>query len=188
MTIKYSTNKIYNGLKIIENNEPYYIENSEFIKPGKGQAFVRVKLRKLKDGKLIEKTFKSTYHVKSANILDINAVYLYNDNKIWYFMNENNFEQIIIKKQIILNKIKWLISKTKYTITLWNNKAISINIPNFINLTVIDTESNKNKNINKNTKIAKLNNGIKIKIPLFIKNGNIIKIDTRNEKYISRVK
>ncbi|WDI78352.1 elongation factor P [Candidatus Purcelliella pentastirinorum] len=188
MKIKYNANKFYHGLKIIINNEPYSIENQEFFKPGKGQAIVRVKLRKLKDGKLIEKTLKSTDSVRSANILDINAIYLYNDAKIWYFMNKFNFEQIAIKKQILTNKIKWLSPKTKYTITLWNKNAISINIPNFINLTVIETEPCKNENINKNTKIAKLNNGIKIKIPLFVKNGNIIKIDTRNEKYVSRIK
>ncbi|MGP1930241.1 MAG: elongation factor P [Arsenophonus sp. ET-YP4-MAG3] len=187
--ITYSTNEFYSGLKIILDNEPCVILESEFVKPGKGQAFARVRIRKLLSNKLLEKTFKSTDSVKSANVIDVNLAYLYNDNKFWYFMNNKTFEQLPINEKTIGNNKKWLINQINYIITLWNEQPIIITVPNFIELIVIDTnQSTKGDLTSTNKKLAILNTGAVIKVPLFIQIGEVIKVDTRFSEYVSRIK
>ncbi|WP_343189474.1 elongation factor P [Buchnera aphidicola] len=175
------------GRKIILNFEPYNIEFSEFINPGKGKAFVRLKLRRLLTGTLINKTFKASEHLKSADIIKKKFIYLYNDNKMWIFMDDENFNQIYIKKSIIGNNYKWLIPQDICEILLWNNNPINIILKNFVKLKVIKTENViKGDSVSSFSKFATLSTGVIIKVPLFIKIGDIIKIDTRSETYISR--
>ncbi|CAL4041856.1 Elongation factor P [Buchnera aphidicola (Tetraneura ulmi)] len=178
------------GSKVIFEGEPYLIESSEFIKPGKGQAFVRVKFRRLLTGQLLDKTFKATdSSLELADVIEINLIYLYNDGYFWYFMNEKNFEQFLVEKKILMNQLKWLIEQNSYLTTLWNNKIISIIPNNFIKLKVIETEQFKKGDIfGSGEKIAVLENKIKIKVPLFISIGDFIKVDTRSSLYISRIK
>lgn len=185
----YFSNNFKSGTKIILNKAPYIIEYSEFIKPGKGQSFVRTKLRCLLNGQLIEKTFKFTDNLEIANVIDIEVVYLYTDNSFWYFMNTNSYEHIIVEKSVILNNIKWIFKEEKYKITLWDNKPILIIPPKFIILEVIETIIEyKGDNINSYSKPAKLSNNMIIKVPNFIKIGDIIKINTSLNEYVSRIK
>ncbi|QJC29036.1 elongation factor P [Enterobacteriaceae endosymbiont of Plateumaris rustica] len=188
--INYSSNNFKIGMKFIFLNEPYSIESSNFVKPGKGQAFVRIKMRNLITEKLIDKTFKSTHSLNTADITENNLIYLYTEkNNFYYFMYKENFEQIMINKLIIKDKYKWLISNQVYNITLWNESPIFITLPNFINLTIINTDMNiKNETINNISKQAILSNGEVIKVPSFIKIGDKIKIDIRNKSYVSRFK
>ncbi|XRX43121.1 MAG: elongation factor P [Buchnera aphidicola (Tetraneura sorini)] len=179
------------GLKVIFEGEPYLIESSEFIKPGKGQAFIRVKLRRLLTGQLLDKTFKVTdsSSLELADIVDIDLIYLYNDGYFWYFMNKKNFDQFLVEKKILQNTLKWLIEQNSYLVTLWNNKIISVVPNNFIKLKIVETEQLKKGDIfGSSEKIAVLENGIKIKVPLFISIGDLVKVDTRNSKYVSRIK
>ncbi|MGP1939328.1 MAG: elongation factor P [Arsenophonus sp. ET-DL9-MAG3] len=185
----YNTNEFYSGLKIILDNEPCIILESEFVKPGKGQAFARVRIRKLLSNKLIEKTFKSTDSVKSANVIDMNLSYLYNDGKFWYFINNKTFEQLAVNEKTIGNNKKWLINQINCIVTLWNGQAITITLPTFIELIVTDTNpSIKGDLTGTNKKIAILNTGAMIKVPLFIQIGEVIKVDTRSAEYVSRIK
>ncbi|CAL4317784.1 elongation factor P [Buchnera aphidicola] len=184
----YNVNYFKLGLKILYENFPYIIESVNFVKPGKGQSFARVKLRNLINNKLIEKTFKSTEKLKKANILNFSAKYLYNDTKFWYFLNTKNFEEFYVEKKIIKNNIYWLINQGKCSITLWNSKVISVIPENFVILKVISSDLNTKKDsINKNLKLVKLSTGVSIKVPYFIKIGDFIKVDTRTCKYICRI-
>ncbi|QCI24142.1 elongation factor P [Buchnera aphidicola (Muscaphis stroyani)] len=185
----YNSNNFRVGYKIIFNNEPYLIESNEFVKPGKGQAFVRVKLRKLLTGQLIEKTFKSTDSLKEADIVEHTLSYLYNDSNFWYFINTKTFEELSIDKKIVGSHKKWLLEQDTCVVTFWNNQPISITPNIFVNLKVIYTEATlKGDTVNTGTKLAKLSTGAFVKVPLFIKVGSLIKVDTRTGEYVSRIK
>ncbi|AEO07854.1 elongation factor P [Buchnera aphidicola] len=178
------------GSKIIFEKEPCLIESSEFVKPGKGQAFVRVKIRKLLTKQLIEKTFKSTDYLEVADIKEYTLSYLYNDGLFWYFINNDTFEELPVEKSIIGVNKKWLLEQDTCTITLWNNEPISVVPNNFVNLKVIHVQATlKGDTVNtRNIKLATLITGAIVKVPLFIEIGELIKIDTRSGQYISRVK
>lgn len=185
----YYPNDFYCDLKIIWNQEPYCIESSEFVKPGKGQSFVRVKMRRLLTGQLIDKTFKTTDTAEQADILEINLIYLYNDQIFWYFMNNNTFEQIAADKKAVGNTVKWLSNNVDYTVTLWNEKPIAVTPPNYMELTITYTDPPlKGDSIGAGNKLATLNTGAIIKVPLFVQEGDIVKINTRSSEYVSRVK
>ncbi|WP_343153704.1 elongation factor P [Buchnera aphidicola (Mindarus keteleerifoliae)] len=188
MTI-YNSNYFRSGLKIIFDKEPYVIESSQFIKPGKGQSFVRVKLRRLLTGKLIDKTFKATETLQSADIIEVAASYLYNNRKFWFFINKKTFEEISAKEEVLKDVKKWLVDLTNCTLMLWNNEVISVTLSNFVELKVIETSpSLKGDSIGTTTKKAKLITGASIRVPLFIKEGEIIKVDTRSGEYVARVR
>lgn len=185
----YQSNSFRIGYKIIFEKEPCLIESSEFVKPGKGQAFVRVKLRKLLTNQLIEKTFKSTYSLEAADVVECKLSYLYNDGNFWYFINNNTFEDLSVEKKVIGSNRKWLLEQDTCIITFWNNKPISITPNIFVELKVVDTEANiKGDTINTSNKLAKLNTGAIVKVPLFIQVGSLIKVDTRSGEYVARVK
>lgn len=189
MTV-YSINDLHIGIKIIFNNLPYIVESSEFIKPGKGQAFTRVKMRCLLNNLIIDKIFKATFCIKKANIKEINLSYLYKDDQFYYFIHSKNFNQYQVNNKIInSNLARWLLPNIIYTLIFWNKNPIQVIPPNFVNIKIIDTSpSFKGETIGKNNKIALLSTGIKIKVPSFLKIGEIIKVDTRSGEYISRIK
>ncbi|QTM69082.1 elongation factor P [Buchnera aphidicola (Hormaphis cornu)] len=187
MTIFYSNN-LKKGLKIIFQKEPCEIESIDFIKPGKGQTFVRIKLRKLLTGKLIDKTFKSTDEFHLANVINIKVIYLYHDNEICCFMNSKNFDQLTINKKILDNCIQWFLKGHKYSAIQWNRQLISVFPNNFIELQVIQIQSKIKRDISSGSQYAKLNTGVVLKVPFFIKVRDWIKIDTRIGKYICRIK
>ncbi|ATW01777.1 elongation factor P [Candidatus Legionella polyplacis] len=187
--INYHTNEFKIGTKIIVDNDPYIIIESHFIKPGKGQAFVRIKIRNLKNNQIIERTYKAGEKLPAANIVDINVQYLYQHLHTWNFININNFEQYELKKNDISNIKIWLKEEEIYTLTLWNKNPIHIIAPNFINFFVIETNPNFKNQISKNgNKIAILETGLKIRVPNFIQKGDFIKVDTRTKEYICRIK
>lgn len=185
----YHSNNFRSGRKIIFEKEPCLIESSEFVKPGKGQAFVRVKLRKLLTKQLIEKTFKSTHSLEIADVLERTLSYLYNDGYFWYFIDNNNFEELSVDKKIVGINKKWLLEQDTCTVTFWDNQPISITPNIFVELKVIETEiSSKSDTISSTSKLAKLSTGAVLKVPLFIQIGSLIKVDTRSGDYVSRVK
>ncbi len=187
--MNYTTNNIHNGAKIILNNDPYAIVSNEMIKPGKGQAFNRIKIRNLKTGRVIEKTFKSGEVLQAADVLELTVQYLYNDGTDWYFMNTSNFEQYIANATIIADAKQWLIENNECVLTLWNNEPLSIAVSNFVELIVTDTDPGlKGDTVSTGGKSATLNTGAVIRVPLFINIGDIVKVDTRIAEYISRVK
>ncbi|AEH39611.1 elongation factor P [Buchnera aphidicola (Cinara tujafilina)] len=161
----------------------------EFVKPGKGQAFVRLKIRELLTGKLLLKTFKSTDTFLLANITVIDVLFLYKDidGKSWIFMNQNTFNHISVHQDKLFGSEKWLFNNIQCTITLWDNIPIIVRVSNFIHLEVKEVElSVKGDTINVSSKLVRLVTGTKIRVPLFIQKGDFIKIDTRAGIYISR--
>lgn len=185
----YSTNEFRSGLKIMLDGEPCAIVESEFVKPGKGQAFARVRIRKLISNKLLEKTFKSTDSVESADIMDLNLTYLYNDGEFWHFMNNETFEQLAADEKAVADNAKWLIDQADCVVTLWNGQPITITPPNFVELAVVDTDPGlKGDTAGTGGKPATLSTGAVVKVPLFVQIGEVIKVDTRSGEYVSRVK
>ncbi|VFP87776.1 Elongation factor P [Buchnera aphidicola (Cinara piceae)] len=184
----YSGNSLKSGLKILIKNKPYEVQYSEFIKPGKGQAFVRIKLKELLTNKILNQTFKATDVFYSTDVIEIDSLYLYNTGYIWVFMNKKNFEHIHVLKKFLFGSEKWLTNISICKITLWNNSPIAVYIDNFINLKVKDTDiAIQGDTINLSTKLVKLETGVTVRVPLFIKKGDLIRIDTRIGKYISRI-
>ncbi|VAX76205.1 elongation factor P [Buchnera aphidicola] len=184
----YSGNSLKSGLKILIDCQPYEVQYSEFIKPGKGQAFVRIKLKQLLTGKLLCKTVKATDIFYSTDIVEVHAAYLYNNGITWFFMNKKSFEHIHVSKKYLSNFYKWITIFSNCIITLWNNSPISVSIDNFIELKVCNTEAAvKGDTVNTSNKLVTLETGATIRVPLFIKIGDYVKIDTRTERYVSRV-
>jgi elongation factor P len=187
--ITYSSSNLRSGLKIVFNKEPYIVYSNELVKPGKGQAFARVKLRNLLTRKLIEKTFKSTDFLEEANIIDVFLFYLYCDVNYFVFMNPKSFEQFFIDRKILGKSYKWLLEQESYLVTLWNNQPISVVLNNFVELKVTDVNPDiKGDSISRVSKFVKLSTGAIVKVPLFIQVNDIIKVDTRSEEYVSRQK
>ncbi|KLN96629.1 elongation factor P [Moellerella wisconsensis] len=185
----YSTNEFRSGLKIMLDGEPCAILESEFVKPGKGQAFARVRLRKLISNKLLEKTFKSTDSVEGADVMDMNLTYLYNDGEFWHFMNNETFEQLAADAKAVGDSEKWLIDQAECVLTLWDGRPIAVTPPNFVELEIVETDPGlKGDTAGTGGKPATLSTGAVVKVPLFVQIGEVIKVDTRSGEYVSRVK
>ena len=173
----YSSNDFRAGLKIMMDGEPYAVESSEFVKPGKGQAFARVKLRRLLTGSRVEKTFKSTDSAEGA------------DGEFWHFMNNETFEQLAADAKAVGDNAKWLLDQAECIVTLWNGQPISVTPPNFVELEIVDTDPGlKGDTAGTGGKPATLSTGAVVKVPLFVQIGEVIKVDTRSGEYVSRVK
>ena len=130
----YSTNEFKSGLKVMLDGNPCSIMENEYVKPGKGQAFNRVRLRNLKSGKVLEKTFRSGESLEAADIMEVEMEYLYNDGEMWHFMNPENFEQIAADKTAMGDAAKWLKddSNEKCSIMLFNGVPLNVSAPNFV--------------------------------------------------------
>ncbi|MFI4913645.1 MAG: elongation factor P [Steroidobacterales bacterium] len=185
----YSTNEFKSGLRIIIDGDPYSIVENEMVKPGKGQAFNRVKIKNLKTGRTIERTFKSGDTVEAADVADVEMQYLYNDGDFWHFMIPENFEQYVTGKNVIGDTAQWLKDGTVCIITLWNNVPIVVTPPAHIELKVIETDPGvRGDTATGGQKPAKLETGAVVRVPLFINEGESIRVDTRSAEYISRAK
>ncbi|MCK5872363.1 MAG: elongation factor P [Methylococcales bacterium] len=184
----YSTNEFKAGLKIMIDADPCAIIENEFVKPGKGQAFSRVKIRNLKTGRVIERTYKSGESVESADVVEMIMQYLYNDGEFWHFMMPDTYEQYQADKTAVSETIKWLKAYDNYTVTLWNDTPLTIVPPNFVNLKITDTDPGlKGDTTGGGGKPATLETGAVVRVPLFIQIGEVIKVDTRNGEYVSRL-
>ena len=184
----YSTNEFKAGLKVLLEGDPCAILENEFVKPGKGQAFNRVKFRNLKTGRVWERTFKSGESIEAADVMEFDMEYLYTDGEYWHFMKtDGSFEQIGASEAAVGEVVNWLKEQNVYQITLWNEAPISVTAPNFVELEVVETDPGlKGDTAQGGTKPATLTTGAIIKVPLFINIGDVLKIDTRSGEYVSR--
>ena len=183
----FSTNQFKAGLKIMLDGEPCNILENENVKPGKGQAFNRVKIRKLISGKVLEKTFKSGDSVEGADVMEIELAYLYADGEFWHFMNNETFEQVAADEKAVADATKWLVEADVCTITLWNNSPISVTPPNFVEIEITETDPGlKGDTAGTGGKPATLSTGAVIRVPLFVQIGEVVKVDTRTGEYVSR--
>lgn len=185
----FNTSEFKSGLKFMMDGDPCSIVENEFVKPGKGQAFSRVKFRNLKTGRVIERTFKSGDSVEAADVLDTDMQYLYTDGEQWHFMEPSSFEQYAADATAVGGSSNWLKEQDVCVITLWDGVPISVTPPNFVVLTVTDTDPGvRGDTASGATKPATVETGAVIKVPLFVDQGELIKIDTRTGDYVSRVK
>ena len=185
----YSTNEFKRGLKVMLDGDPCSIIENEFVKPGKGQAFNRVKLRNLKTGKVWERTFKSNETVEGADVMDRDMQYLYTDGDAWHFMDPDTFEQIAAGEDAVADAKIWLKEQDTCTVTLWNEAPISVMPPNHVIMAVADTDPGlKGDTAQGATKPATLEAGAVVQVPLFVEIGDLLKVDTRTGEYISRAK
>ena len=184
-----STSEFKQGLKILLNGEPCEILHNEFVKPGKGQAFSRVKLQNLITSKIWDKTFKSSEKVEEADIFVQEMTYLYTDSEIFFFMEPKTYEQHEVPLNILKDCKCWLKEQESCEVVFWGDRIIKVTPANFVVLKVVETEpSIKGDTVSGGTKVAKLEGGGTIRVPLFINVGDQLKIDTRDGSYCNREK
>ena len=185
----YNTNEFRAGLKIILDGDPFAIVENEFVKPGKGQAFNRVRIRNLKTGRVVDRTFKSGDSVEAADVVDVPMQYLYNDGEFWHFMQPENFEQHTADKSAMGEASQWLKGEEMCIVTLWNGSPLLVTPPNFVELQIVETDPGmRGDTSGGGGKPAKLETGATVRVPLFVQNNEAIKVDTRTGAYVSRVK
>ena len=185
--MSYSANQLKNGLKVMIDGDPCSMQQVEFVKPGKGQAFTRVKMRNLITGRVWERTFKANESLESADVVERDMEYLYTDGEMFHFMVPVTFEQYAVEANSVGDNAKWLQDNTSCMITLWNDRAISVTPPNFVELEVTETDPGlKGDTAQGGSKPATLSTGAIVRVPLFIEQGEILKVDTRSGEYVSR--
>lgn len=184
-----STSEFKAGLKIMLDGDPCAIVENEFVKPGKGQAFSRVKIRNLKTGRVIERTFKSGDTVEGADVVDAEMQYLYNDGEFFHFMKQDGFEQYAASATAVGDTVKWIKGEEICIVTLWNDSPLAVAPPNFVTLRITDTDPGvRGDTSGGGGKPATLETGAVVRVPLFVDLGELIKVDTRSGEYVSRVK
>ncbi len=185
-----STTEFRNGLKIMLDTDPCVILDNEFVKPGKGQAFNRVRLRNLLNNRVWEKTFKSGETFETADISETDMQYLYSDGEFWHFMKtDGSFEQVAADKKAVEDVLNCLKEEEKYIVMIWNDVPISVTPANFIEMEVTQTDPGlRGDTATGGTKPATLSSGANVRVPLFIEVGDWVRVDTRSGEYQNRVK
>lgn len=185
----YNTSEFRKGLRVELDGEPYIVIDSEFMKPGKGQAVYRLKCRNLLRGNVVDKTYRSGDRIGAADVAERPMQYLYNDSETWHFMDPESFEQIEIAKDNLGEAWKYLLDGTTVNVVFWNGKPISVTPPNHVELKVTYCEPAAKGNTATNVlKPATLETGIEVQVQSFINVGDVVKIDTRTGEYVERVK
>lgn len=185
----YGTNDWKPGLKVMHDGYPCAIIENEMVKPGKGQAFNRVKLRNLKTGRVLEKTFKANDSLEGADVVDTDMQYLYSDGEVWHFMSPETFEQLGADATAVGDSAKWLKEQDMCIMTLFNGVPLAVIPPNSVVLRVVETDPGlRGDTAGGGGKPAKLETGAIVRVPLFLEIGELIKVDTRTGDYIGRVK
>jgi len=182
-------NDVKSGQKIIVNSEPCVITDCEYVKPGKGQAFTRIKYRFIKSGRVVELTMKATDSLEVADVVDTDMQFLYADGEYWHFMNPESFEQVQSDKAGMGGAEKWLKGEEECVVTLWNGVPIAVQPPNFVELKIAETDPGvRGDTSGGGGKPAVLETGAVVRVPLFVGQEETIKVNTRTGEYESRVK
>ncbi len=185
----YTTSEIRSGMKVLLDGDPYAIVDNEFVKPGKGQAFNRIKVRNLKTGRTIEKTFRSGESLEAADVMDVDMQFLYSDGDFFHFMVPDNFEQYACGKEALGDNAQWLKDGMSCIVTLWNNVPLVVTPPAHVELKIIETDPGlRGDTATGGQKPAKLETGAMVRVPLFLSEGDVIRVDTRTGEYLSRGK
>ncbi|MFP2907659.1 elongation factor P [Pyxidicoccus sp. 3LFB2] len=183
------TSEFRNGLKIEIDGEPFVIEYFQHVKPGKGSAFVRTKIRSLLSGRMLEPTLKSGDKVGLPDIEEKDMQFLYVQGDEFYFMDTRNYEQTFLNEKVLGEAKNFLKENINVSVLYWNGKAISVNLPNSVDLKVIKCDPGvRGDTVSGALKPATLETGFTVNVPLFINEGDVLKIDTREGgKYLTRV-
>ncbi len=185
----YNTSEFRSGLKLLIDGDPYVVVENEFVKPGKGQAFNRVKIRNLKTGRVVDRTYKSGESVEAADVVDLEMQYLYSDGDQWHFMDPSSYEQYAAGEAAVADARQWLKEEDVCNVTLWNGSPLMVEPPNHVELEIVETDPGlKGDTAQGGVKPARLSTGATVRVPLFIEQGEVIRVNTRTGEYISRVK
>lgn len=182
-------NDVKTGQKILINNDPCVITETEYVKPGKGQAFTRIKYRFIKSGRTVELTMKATDSLEAADVVDTDMQFLYTDGEYWHFMQQESFEQVQCDAAGVGDTKNYLKGEESCVVTLWNGTPIAVQAPNFVELKIVETDPGvRGDTSGGGGKPAKLETGAVVRVPLFVNQDEIIKVDTRSGEYVGRVK
>jgi elongation factor P len=185
----YNTNEFRSGLKLLIDGDPCSIVENEFVKPGKGQAFSRVKIRNLKTGRVVDRTYKSGESVEAADVVEYEMQYLYSAGDEWHFMDQQSYEQYIAGEAAVAEAKDWLKEEDICNITLWNGTPLLVEAPNFVELKIVETDPGlKGDTAQGGIKPARLETGASVRVPLFVEEGEVIRVNTKLGEYVSRVK
>ncbi len=183
-----STNQFKNGMTIMLDNQIFNIVSFQHVKPGKGGAFVRTKLRNITNGNLLDKTFRSGEKVEQAIIKEKKMQFLYKQGGVYHFMDEETLEQTEISGDSLGDKVGFLKENTVLSMVTCQGSTVEVTLPTFIELKIDHTEPGMRADTVKNVfKAAVLETGARVSVPLFVNKGDVIKIDTRSGKYVTRV-
>ncbi|MBT9258398.1 MAG: elongation factor P [Clostridiales bacterium] len=183
-----STNDFYSGATILVDGEPYLVLQSEHVKPGKGPAFVRAKLRNLRTGATVEKTFNAGEKIPRANVERSEMQFLYADGDDYIFMDNETFEQIAVPKEILGDDVQFLQENMDVKVIRFEGRVVDVELPPAVELTVVETDPGlRGDTAAGGSKPAKLEGGAVIQVPLFVRVGDRVRVDTRTRQYISRV-
>lgn len=183
-----STSEFKQGVKLEIDGNPYTIVSNEFVKPGKGQAFNRVKLKNLLSGRVIEKTVKSGDKFEVADILETEMRMLYKESDGAIFMDDSTFEQLKIPNDVIGKTMQWLMEDIVYGLLIYKGNPVAIEPPTFVEMKIVDTAPGARGDTasGRVLKPAKTESGAEIQIPIFIDQDEVVKVDTRTGEYVSR--
>ncbi len=185
----YTASDLKKGLRIKIDNEPYMITEFNFVKPGKGQALYHCKLKNMINGNQFTRTFRSVDNFEAADLQHKKMQYLYKEDGKYYFMDNENYEQVFLTEEQMGNAKNFLIENIEAEILLFEDRPIDISLPNFVDLVVTGAEPwARGDSVTGNTKPVTLETGYKILVPTFIEEGQKIRVDTRTGEYLTRVK
>lgn len=184
-----STNEIRGGMKVEVEGDPYLIIGNEFVKPGKGQAFNRIKMKNMKTGRVIERTYKSGEKIDLADIEESEMRFLYKEADGVVFMDEKTFEQLTISNELLGNNAQWLMEETLFHVVFYKGEPIEIVPPTFMEMIITETAPGVRGDTasGRVLKPATTETGAKIQVPIFVEEGEKVKVDTRTCEYVSRV-
>jgi elongation factor P len=183
------TSDIRKGLKLLMDGQPYIVTDFQFVKPGKGQAFTRTKMRNLLSGGTIERNIRSSEKLEAADVEDRTLQYIYPEGDTFVFMNSMSGDQLHVHKDAVGDDAGFLIDGIDVTITIYNGNPVSISLPPHIVVQVAETEPGVRGDTATNvTKPAKISTGATVNVPLFVNEGDWIKVDTRTRGYLERAK
>ena len=186
----YSTSDFRKGLKILFRDEPYIILEYQLVKPGKGGTYLKTKMKNMLTGLVHEETFRSTEKFEEPNLEYKEVAYLYVDGELYNFMDQENYEEITLHKDHLDEVLPYLKEQSVYTVLYFNGKPISVTPPMFMELKVMETTPGVKGDTAQGagSKPATLETGLVLQVPLFVQEGDLIKVDTRDSKYIERIK
>jgi elongation factor P len=183
------TSQLRNGLKIELDGVPFVVTYFQHVKPGKGGAFVRTKVKNLLNGKVIERTFRSGEKFEEPDCREIRMQYLYSDGTDLVFMDTNSYEQTPIPGEVVGDGVSFLAENAEVDVLFWNGKPVSIELPSFVESAVVQSDPGlKGDTSSGATKPATIATGATLQVPLFIKEGDVIRVDTRTRAYVERVR
>jgi elongation factor P len=185
----YSTPDFRRGLKIELNGEPFAIVEFQHVKPGKGGAFVRTTLKSLMTGNVVDRTFRSGEKVDKPDLEEKEMQYLYESDSQFHFMDNDTYEQSFLTEEQLGDARNYLQENVTVTVLFHNGKPIGVEVPIFVELVVKSTEPGfKGDTASGGTKPATLETGMVVQVPLFVDEGDVLKVDTRSGKYMERVR